>query len=82
MRVDKFSKELKTFVEDAMSLEVDQSVSYEIDNTHYTVAVTADEEGFNCELLYSASGVDDLQECAFVSRNEIPTAIEYLINCI
>ena len=85
MRVDKFSKELKTFVKDAMSLNTDESVSYEVDGTHYNLAVTADNDGFNCELLYSPNGVDDIKECAFVNKDkvgEIPTVIEYFMNCI
>ena len=83
MRIDEFPEELKIFVSEAMTLEPEEYLSYEI-NDIWHIAVGADEDGFNCELLYCPYGVDNIEKCAFVEKdkvNEIPTVIEYLNNC-
>ena len=45
----------------------------------------SDDEGFNCELLYSPEGVDDIAEAIFISidnKNDLPQTIKYFISCV
>jgi hypothetical protein len=79
------NKKLQMFINDSMELEIDQYISFEIDDTHYIVSVGLDDEGFNCELLYSPEGVDDIAEAIFISKdnkNDLPQTIKYLISCV
>lgn len=75
---------LKKFKEEAISLESEEAISYEV-NDYYTVSIIADEEGYNCELLYNSNGIDDLVENVFVDnkhRKEVEETIDYLIGRI
>ena len=79
------NKKLQMFINDCMELETDQYISFEIDDTHYIVSVGLDDEGFNCELLYSPEGVDDIAEAIFISidnKNDLPQTIKYFISCV
>ena len=72
---------LINFKKEVLTLKPEDSISYEV-NDLYTISVIADEEGYNCELLYNPNGVDDLVENVFVDndhRREVEEAIDYLI---
>ena len=72
------------FKKEALTLEPEESISYEV-NDWYIITVTADEEGYNCELLYNPNGVDDLVANVFVDNNhrkEVEETIDYLIGRI
>lgn len=72
---------LENFIFDIWSCcnEADYSISYDLDD-YYRLAVTADRNGWNCELLYNKD-IDDVVRNEFIHKTnfrEIPEAISRL----
>ena len=86
MKIKDFPEELKAFVIDAILLDNEESVTYYIGNDKgHCISATADEDGYNIELITLINYADDITENVFVEKGkekEIPTVIEYLTNCI